>query len=185
MELQTSSCHKASNNKHFGCPPRMSDGRHFTDYRPNCHVNNLVRANNDLNTSFQNRLFLTQNASKLIQMNRKYACQKNCCGPCKEPYHEGTMLQEHTVNKCSKDGCKSEVLFENGLGQGRVYSEDHGKCENLTHPKNSSNCCADTHNLFNYYNHIDSKAQGELLPRKTVPGGGDAMRGGDPVPYNM
>ena len=31
--------------------------------------------------------------------------------------------------------------------------------------------------LFNYYNHVDSKAQGELLPRKTVPSGGDAMRG--------
>ena len=40
------SCYKACNNKHFNCPPRMDDGRHFTDYRPNCHVNNLVRGNN-------------------------------------------------------------------------------------------------------------------------------------------
>ena len=42
------SCYKTSNNKYFKCPPRMDDGRHFTDYRPNCHVNNLVRANNKI-----------------------------------------------------------------------------------------------------------------------------------------
>ena len=40
------SCHKTSDNKHFDCPPRMDDGRHFTDYRSNCHINNLVRSNN-------------------------------------------------------------------------------------------------------------------------------------------
>ena len=34
-----SRCHP-SNNKYFDCPPRMSDGRNFTDYRPSCDVNN-------------------------------------------------------------------------------------------------------------------------------------------------
>ena len=36
-------CKKTSNNKYFNCPPRMDDGRHFTDYRPNDRVNNLIR----------------------------------------------------------------------------------------------------------------------------------------------
>ena len=34
------SCYKASNNKYFNCPPRMDDGRHFTDYRSSCDTNN-------------------------------------------------------------------------------------------------------------------------------------------------
>ena len=29
-------CYKTSNNKYSDCPPRMADGRHFTDFRPNC-----------------------------------------------------------------------------------------------------------------------------------------------------
>ena len=33
----------SNNNKNYAsCPPRMDDGRHFTDYRPNCFVNNLI-----------------------------------------------------------------------------------------------------------------------------------------------
>ena len=39
--------------------------------------------------------------------------------------------------------------------------------------------------MFNYYNHIDKKTQGELMPRKTVQGGGDMLSGGDPVPFNL
>ena len=56
-------CHKTSNNKYFNCPPRMDDGRHFTDYRPSCHVNNLVRSNNAVLNSHEYRMFLTHNAN--------------------------------------------------------------------------------------------------------------------------
>ena len=44
----------------------MADGRHFTDYRPNCHANNLVRANNAVLNSHEYRMFLTHNANKII-----------------------------------------------------------------------------------------------------------------------
>ena len=39
---QNGLCYKTSDNKNFGCPAKMSDGRHFTDYRPDCYVNNLM-----------------------------------------------------------------------------------------------------------------------------------------------
>ena len=48
-----------------------------------------------------------------------------------------------------------------------------------------SNCCAKNGDLFNYYNQVTSKAQGELIPRLTVPSGGKAMSGGDPAPFNL
>jgi hypothetical protein len=88
------SCTKTSNNKHFNCPPRMDDGRHFTDYRPHCHMENLIQHDNGMHNSFQTRLFLTQNATKLIELNRKEACSKNCCGPCQSPYQISTTMPE-------------------------------------------------------------------------------------------
>jgi len=182
-----SNCHKTSNNKYFKCPPRMADGRHFTDYRPNCTVNNLVRKNNTIINSFQYRQFLTHNASKFMDLNRTYACQKNCCGPCMSPYNKGTMLEEQSVKKCNKNVCNTDIINETGLGQGRDYSNNES-CKNwpTSLPVNQPyNCCAKSNELFNYYNHIDTKIQGETLPRKTVPGGGNAMQGGDPEPFNM
>ena len=53
----------ASNNKYPSCPPRMADGRHFTDYRPNTDVNNMIKLNNEIHTNFMK--FLTDNAEKL------------------------------------------------------------------------------------------------------------------------
>ena len=46
--MNSAGCYKTTNNKYFNCPPRMSDGRHFTDYRPVCDVNNLIASNNNL-----------------------------------------------------------------------------------------------------------------------------------------
>ena len=48
----SSACYKTSDNKFFDCPPRMADGRHFTDYRPECYVNDLIRADNNVNNNF-------------------------------------------------------------------------------------------------------------------------------------
>ena len=74
----------------------MADGRHFTDYRPNCYLNNSMRADNQTFNSFQYRMFLTQNAERLMEMNRNNSCDKNCCGPCQKPYDQGTMLPEQS-----------------------------------------------------------------------------------------
>ena len=46
-----SSCYKTSNNKFFNAPPRMSDGRHFTDYRPDYELNMKIGEDNELNDS--------------------------------------------------------------------------------------------------------------------------------------
>ena len=105
-----SSCYKTSNNKYFKCPPRMDDGRHFTDYRPNCHVNNLVRTNNAVINSHNYRMFLTHNGQKLMTLNRGYASEKNSCAPCQEPYHQGTMLPEQSVQVCNNKSCNTDFV---------------------------------------------------------------------------
>ena len=71
-------------------PARMSDGRHFTDYRPSCYVNNLIRLQNIARhyqyptngyflNSYEYRLLLQHKADELIKLNRKYAIQQNSC----------------------------------------------------------------------------------------------------------
>ena len=45
-------CYRTSNNKFFNAPPRMADGRHFTDYRPSCDANSSVRNNQNITEVF-------------------------------------------------------------------------------------------------------------------------------------
>jgi len=71
-----------NNPKYNNCPPRMDDGRHFTDYRPNCLVNNLVQTQNEIKDSYHYRMFLTENADKLMELNRLYSVKRNYCSTC-------------------------------------------------------------------------------------------------------
>lgn len=152
----STSCYKASNNKYFNCPPLMADGRHFTDYRPQCQVMASLSKKTRFHCSLQQRLFLTTHGAKLIQENQKAACVKNSCAPC------------HKTGPGRED-------------EPTPFSESDNASP---HSASHSNCCADSSSLFNYYGHSTSKAQGELMVRVTLPSGGKAMSGGDPVAYN-
>ena len=183
-----SNCYKVSDNKHFGCPPRMDDGRHFTDYRPNCLVDNLLYNSNSIKSSYEFRQFLTNNSNKLMELNRMYSCQSNCAGPCDEPYSNGSMMPEQNVVTCTAQSCSKSVNDKNGLGDGRAYSsencKDCGSWPKQLPVNQPHNCCADNNNLFNYYDDMDNTIQGKTFARTTVPGGGDPMSGGDPKAYN-
>ena len=111
--------HWASNNKYFDCPPRMADGRHFTDYRPNCDLNNK----GDLNSN-EYRNHLIRDAEKIMKSNKDLMCEKNCCGVCMEPYNVGTMLPEKTKIVCNAKGCSKIMNNQDGLGQGRIYTNN-------------------------------------------------------------
>lgn len=146
-------CYKTSNNKHFNCPPRMDDGRHFTDFRGNCYVNNIIRNNNNIFNSFQYRTFLTNNANKLMELNRGYACQKNCCGPCQQPYETGTMLPTETNITCGSDKCGSTSTMSINKDN-RTHSNRKLHCSQWPNdiPHNMpKNCCTPPKNNFDYY----------------------------------
>ena len=180
-----STCYKTSNNKHFGCPPRMDDARHFTDYRPVCHLNNLIKAENSVSNSFNYRNFLQQNAEQLMEINRKHACMKNCCGPCAEPFQNGTMLPELNKWSCNANTCKLVPNDPNGLGTGRIYSEKGPNCPGLPAAwpiTQGINSCVPPHDNFRYY--PDHNTNGPQAQRVAVPGGGNPLSGGDPKVYN-
>lgn len=68
------------------CPPLMSDGRHFTDYRPSCYVHDLILAQNNITNSYDMKMLLTHNATKLQDINHKFYTMKNACTSCGKYY---------------------------------------------------------------------------------------------------
>lgn len=104
-------CDKTSNNKYFNCPPRMADGRQFTDYRPNCYVNNLLRYNNRTMSSYEYRQFLINNGSELMKINNLYTTQKNSCEPCNAP-----QIDNQTICAYNQSFGACGVNNPNGIG---------------------------------------------------------------------
>lgn len=174
-----STCYKTSDNKYFGCPPRMADGRHFTDYRPSCEINATIRDDNKLKNSHDYRNFLQQNANTLLNVNRKHACMKNCCSPC-ESFKNSTMLPSKYNVKCDAHTCTRVLNDPKGLGDGRVYFTSPPSCDGLpaTWPQNlPENQCATLDDRFAYYGDMQHS---NSVQRVATPSGGKILGGGDP-----
>ena len=105
-------CGKSSNNKYFDCPTRMDDGRHFTDYRPNCYVNNMIQFQNNLSSSYDYRQFLINNATSLMEVNKKYTSFKNGNNDC-----NAVEVPHQSIRVCNGNVCETYQVNENGVGQ--------------------------------------------------------------------
>lgn len=119
MSQCTDCSSRPSDAQNFSCPPKMADGRHFTDYRPRCFAN-FTETNMN---SYQYRQYMINNAESIISNNKSVASSNNACGPCMEPFDQGTMLPEQTIVKCDTQTCKIEMNDPTGLGRGRQYSD--------------------------------------------------------------
>ncbi len=179
-------CARPSSNRQFNCPPRMDDGRHFTDHRPRCVSNFMFPKDVPMN-SFEYRQYLQTNADSLITNARLDAYKKNACGPCVEPYDIGTMLPEQNMMECDASTCKFIINDQNGVGLGRRYmtvpSEAEARANFLKNKQNeqaymtrTNNCCTIPSDDLKYYSYAPVEQE---YPRLTVPGGGVPMSGGD------
>ena len=186
-------CYRTSNNKFFNAPPMMADGRNFTDYRPQCDVNNGLINENKIPNSHEYRMFLTQNGEKLMAVNTKHNYAKNGIFKCKEPYEIGTMLPEAQRVLCNEKTCSVLDVDKNGLGLGRQYSKEPNglldpfkQCPQVL----DDNKCRLTEDNFNYYPLKSSSSvseeseENEELSRPAMMGGGAMLSGGDPSVYN-
>ena len=176
------SCYKSSNNKFFNSSARMSDGRLFTDYRPNHEINKHIVNNNNIENTHNYRMFLSRNADEIIKRNKNYIYLKNGIYDCKQPYKTGTMLPEKTRVVCDPHKCSNVIVDQNGLGQGRQYVTNGSNplLDSLNKSEvNKNNICADTQDNFNYYP-IDPNIYIKEQLRQAIPGGGNKLSGGDP-----
>jgi len=109
------------------CPSKMSDGRSFTDYRPRCNINAELLSdlsnNKIIQSSYESRVFLQNNADKIMEDNLNKAIQNLMpCAPCKRATTDpGTMYPERYVVKCDATTCSRVEINPNGLGDGRSY----------------------------------------------------------------
>ena len=113
------------------CAARMSDGHAFTDYRSRCATNSqLMKQITDANMvagSYESRMYLQQNAEKLMAQNFEWAQgQLMPCAPCQRPFNEdGTMLPERYQVRCNPTSCSRVEVNPNGIGDGRMYYNDY------------------------------------------------------------
>ncbi len=64
----------------MSCKNAMHDGRAFTDYTPNCSMNEYFQHNSSADNSVSYRLFLQRNGNQLIGFNQKRAEYQNVAG---------------------------------------------------------------------------------------------------------
>jgi hypothetical protein len=98
----------------------MADGRAFTDYNMRCATQATLMQNSQFN-SYELRQHLIHNADQLMDENRNSKAIQNACGPCVQPWNQGTMLKEQSQVTCTKSTCSVSTTDQNGLGQGRDY----------------------------------------------------------------
>lgn len=111
------------NSKFPTCPPKMSDGRHFTDYAPRCIArdNLMLGVDNKQMNSYELRQYLIANSEKIMQSNRDAAIKCNSWNACVQPYNQGTMLAEQNMVKCDTTSCRTSINDPYGIGTGRDY----------------------------------------------------------------
>ena len=100
---------KTSDNINLDFPARMADGRIFTDYRPNCLMNNLLSNNKD---SFEYRYFLTNSGNSLERQRLEQIEKEVKCTSCTYD----TVLPVKTVMNCNQGICSIGLNDPNGLG---------------------------------------------------------------------
>lgn len=67
-------CYSGSNNIHFNFPPIMSDSRNFSSWQPEAVVNKRIQQQENIQTSWQYRQFLTNNGREIMKYNTMEAC---------------------------------------------------------------------------------------------------------------
>jgi hypothetical protein len=72
--MSWATCYSGSNNIHFNFPPIMADGRTYSSWQPEAVVNDRIRQQENITTSWQYRQFLINNASDIMKINNQEAC---------------------------------------------------------------------------------------------------------------
>jgi hypothetical protein len=67
-------CYAGSNNIHFDFPPIMADGRNYASWQPESVINDKIREKEKINTNWEYRQFLTNNATQIMKLNNKESC---------------------------------------------------------------------------------------------------------------
>jgi hypothetical protein len=71
-------CYAGSNNIHLDFPPIMNDGRNFANWQPGAVINEQLRKEAKIQTNWEYRRYLSNNADTIIKYNQ-LAALGDCC----------------------------------------------------------------------------------------------------------
>lgn len=100
---------KVPDNFHKDFPARMSYG-FMTDYYPNCAMNLSAQKNM---SSWQYKLYLTRNATQIMQSIKNYNHNKYGCDNCNDP---SIPLDNQYFQDCTAYGCHISESNPKGAG---------------------------------------------------------------------
>lgn len=127
-------CNGASNNIHSNYPPLMEDGRNFSNWYSGAVINEQIRKSVNVNSDFEYRQYLINNADKIIKNNQLDSC--NDCGYCTSnfrstdfnisrantPYVFNSQNKHISPNGYETSNLKKMYLSRNEL-QSKMYSQ--------------------------------------------------------------
>jgi hypothetical protein len=73
--MSWATCYSGSNNIHFNMPPIMADGRNFSSWQPDAVVNNSIKKQENIQSNWEYRSYLTNNANQIMKFNNLQACE--------------------------------------------------------------------------------------------------------------
>tara|TARA_Y100000996_G_C22182557_1_gene503473 strand:+ start:257 stop:574 length:318 start_codon:yes stop_codon:yes gene_type:complete len=88
---------------------RMSDGRAFTSYYPNCLVNKVASKGED---SYKYRQTLIKHADEIIASMGKKAEERHGCNNCSKPI----IPKERYTQECTDEACAIKEYSKDGIG---------------------------------------------------------------------
>jgi len=136
-------CDKTSNNKYLNCPPLMSDGRLFTDYRPRGTIDNIIIQDGEKYLpNFNYRTYMTNNANTIMKKQWDYVKQKAGCSFTNEDYKllpnsRFKMMPEYVNCECNTHDCNlCNITDSKGLGltYKKIFKTPVSMTSGLTNP---------------------------------------------------
>jgi hypothetical protein len=183
-------CVRESDNKNFDCPPRMADGRLFTDYRSRCDAN--LQWQQPMSSTYDYRQYLINNGESVMGQMREEAFSKAYRGPCVQPFDQGTVVPEKDAFVCDKLACQKVAGAKDGLGTGRDYGMVPSQqaavsaflaeqAKQQARLADGANCCACA-GATGYYPlpGLNTTGDQQREARWAVPSGGRPAANGDP-----
>ena len=112
-------CTSGSNNIHTDFPAIMHDGRNYADWQPGAVINERIRKEANINSNWQYRQYLCNNAETIIEFN-KLSAAGDCCSTTAQ-YGSG---QQPISNN-------SPYLFKSCLDQTVKFGYENSDLKNL------------------------------------------------------
>ena len=120
-------CYSGSNNIHFDSPPIMNDGRNYSKWQPAAILNNEIRKSENIQTNWQYRNYLVNNAEKIIKHNQQEACDECCSCPAKYSDQSLTPIEVRQLNNSSN----TPFLYSSCSDKSTPYGYETSNLKNI------------------------------------------------------